>query len=286
METKKFTDHQRLQCFEALQILGSMPNTMHRNVESQQLGHCMMDDYSDINIQDDALENLLLILNVFYEPEISLLSIFDKLDGLKSIPPNHSERISEFLDGILLAKEIPNGLRYVNQLLKYLHKPSFNEAFEMVANGAKISPPSVGKYHIGISYHSHHCEDPLENGGPDLLFDNHISEYDSLQDLLEDAETPVNTMLSAISKNLVKNDEGVFNLISVRILKGGVVLIDFPINESVYGWACPTFSFEERVSTADIVIGDKILAELHGIHPSTPAKNRIKGRLVEQDLGM
>lgn len=292
MPLRSFSSEQRLNCLECLSQIGKHKIILSNLLSSQKLSDCMMDDYSDINFQDEALSSFMSMIGAPIANQTSLSDLVSLLPRLQ-VDSKFKEKVyGHLLDKILLAVEVPGGTKYLDQIFKYLqlipigvHLQSQMKK-ELHSNGVEGDMASGMRYSIGISYQHYHFEEPQEFGPPEIYRKERLCESNNFIDLMGACENSLNASLMKIMDEIKEADEHIYNLISFHVTRDNEDIISFPVGLELYPWSTYSFDLSTALTGADILAGKDILRELSGKSGSCNASRLVKGRLLEIELGM
>ena len=269
----------------------------------QKVIHCMMDDYSDINFDDDAFQGLLEILNLT-TPEIQDMTIEDLerkfTDKIKYNYTFCADIRSDGFSKIYNASKHPDGLKVLNQMLKYMW---FNDIDLSAINvdacidteEKSLSGGDVWSMALNIRT-KNVTTDSEYNTGNDYLRNVYLST--NLNNLLKNSQSAID---DAVAKYLGKSwhddmqryihqdteDTMEYAIQSISIHKGHDPVLEGWFRHDISSKEKQSFNFLPSLNKFKVLSDDPaFLGELNESEIGRYAIKAMKGRVLENALGL
>lgn len=277
------TNSQRLRCFDALKSIAFNDFDIHKNLINQKLSDCMMSDYSNIDYMDSAVWNFMMIYDLSPCYDYTLSQVVEKISGFRSMPHNFIESNEGSINELISALQMKNGSKHLDRMLEYIGVPPLS----LIINGmenlqeVKFSEP---RYSIGISFESYHFEEPDEFGRR-LYLEDDLLTSSSLEDVLSEIEATINRKINEISVSLETNDEWIYNLKSVRVLKDYSPLVEFHVNKGIWQHNEWRFILSNEMKSSSIHDRDEVIGCMREAFKGNQ-HSRFKAALLEHEMGI
>lgn len=291
----EFENVDRYRCLEALKLLADHSRELPWKISNQRLVDCMMDDCSDLNVYDQTLSGFFELIGIMPSAVTTLADVKKALSNLGGLLSSKINCYGHLLDRILIANSHSHEAEHLNQVFKYLQAPDLSTLIKashsieidnktLSCSKVEIDSYDSNKYKLSMKYVTHNCEDPME-----YEIEAITKAYfggDTFVEVFEALESVTCKVIAQIEKDFETNDETVFDLMSIDIMRGNRALVSFPFDTQLTAFRGTTFSLTEQIAKAHIVAGSVLLNEVASLPSDSPWKHMLKGRVLEQDLGM
>jgi hypothetical protein len=283
---------------EAIRLIGNSKIIVQEKLLNQKLVNCMLDDLSDINLNDNALSAFFMIASLSADRNTTLKDVVAAFPKILKMNKDNMSVYRHVIDRLISGTIMPGGSEHLDQILKYLglgSLQSFVHQFERDRETEKLTPwhekifrhkGDMKPYTAGMTYQIYHCEEPMEAGFPNASNLPGVFSSGSLGDLLLGLEDDFNDKLRITEDQLETWDETVFELISVNIQREGRTLFSLPFEARLFFEQNTKFSIREAVLDSGFRLDKNALLEIRALGRNHPLQNLLKGRHLEQDLGM
>lgn len=255
----------------------------------QRLSDCFMPDLSDINPHDEAIKSALDLIGI-QSPDPELKQIHQYLSFRRNTIAD-TEKVK------ILHRLAVSGvnLSHLDQLLTYVGAPKFSKTFNLVSdqvNNSRINNDGGDKvYSLGIQYST--SDRWFNKRSYTLISEAKVS---NIQQALEEARYLLKDQLRIVENISINSDDDGAAISSkcdsISLYRDNIEILKFDVE--LHGGAIDSAwtPLLQLLSTATVVefdrgLMDACLAEPELRKPEHKAfMNKIKGRAIEQDLGL
>lgn len=255
----------------------------------QRLSECFMPDLSDINPHDEAIRSVLALLRI-QRPDPELKQIHQYLSFARDAASDNDQVKVLHRFGVS-----GSNLKHLDQLLSYVGAPSFSKTFKLIrdqVNAARLENNGGDPvYSLGMQYST--LDKWFNKQSYTLTSEVKVS---TIQQALEESQFLLKDQLAVVENiNLNCDDDGAAmsaKCDSISVYRDGIEILKFQVDlrgrDIDTGWK----PLLQMLSTAEVIefdrgLMDACLAEPELRKPEHRAfMNKIKGKAIEQDLGL
>jgi hypothetical protein len=274
-------------------LSGNFDSQKYKKLSSQLLIDCMMDDYSDINFHDPAIEGLFEILHIPYSSvfNMTVLELSWKMLEVFETFSFTGAAFSPAVSKIFEASLMPNGLKYINQLYKYLGQGEI----DLSAKPSDIAIDEREKERVmGNAYSLSvliQVDDTSEMDSDYAIIEKTETDIyvtTDLKSLLIDGQENLNKLLERYSiKSNGNHKRYLYEIHCIDVLLNGSAALRMDVYQSIKRDRVISINLLENINKFELMSGGKgFLDELLSLPGITSAKNIFKAKALEFSLGL